>query len=317
MNYVNANNTKYKDIEIASEILEHYLNNNKKAAMELTNYFKNRKCFILGNGPSLNNIDLSSLDNEFTITVNFFHLGNKEKSLNFESTVHCIGDSFCQSKMLTQYFDLIKNLNTIFIFHPSDTFLYDNNKNKQYEDIYLNIKNRFCIKNFIDFELSRNLGIGAHNFLNNYEKYCKKYRNVIPMIAMLIAEKLGFMEIYILGVDGGDIRNHFYNHFTCRDTLLKNKKDYQYPEEFFNCGFNQRNLEFKSKGIKCFNCNPNSKIEVFEKKDFNLIKLSNSKLDDSTPIENKTIGSRLNKTHSASKYILNLNKFYSLKNKFN
>lgn len=50
------------------------------------------RCFVIGNGPSLNNMDLSYLENEITITCNSFMEGMIEKGKYFVPSILCAGD---------------------------------------------------------------------------------------------------------------------------------------------------------------------------------------------------------------------------------
>ena len=57
---------------------------------ELRNAYRGKRCFILGNGPSLNEIDFSSLQNEVVFTVNQLSAHPKFKDLN--SNFHIVTD---------------------------------------------------------------------------------------------------------------------------------------------------------------------------------------------------------------------------------
>lgn len=56
----------------------------------LKDKYKGKCCFVLGNGPSLNEVDLSRLDGEITIVMNYF---NKNPILKtWQPTVYCAAD---------------------------------------------------------------------------------------------------------------------------------------------------------------------------------------------------------------------------------
>jgi hypothetical protein len=52
--------------------------------------FKGKRCFVIGNGPSLNNVDLSRLTGEITVVMNRFDLHPVLKQ--WQPTFYCAGD---------------------------------------------------------------------------------------------------------------------------------------------------------------------------------------------------------------------------------
>jgi hypothetical protein len=54
------------------------------------NKYKGKRCFVIGNGPSLNKVDLSRLEGEITIVMNYF---NKNSILEkWQPTAYCAAD---------------------------------------------------------------------------------------------------------------------------------------------------------------------------------------------------------------------------------
>ena len=51
---------------------------------------RGRHCFVLGNGPSLNAVDLVRLNREYTFGVNGIHLAHEDKG--FEPTYYIVED---------------------------------------------------------------------------------------------------------------------------------------------------------------------------------------------------------------------------------
>ena len=49
----------------------------RKRLERFKNKYKGKRCFIIGNGPSLNKMDLSPLKNEYTFGLNRFYLIRK------------------------------------------------------------------------------------------------------------------------------------------------------------------------------------------------------------------------------------------------
>ena len=58
---------------------------------KLKDKFKGERCFIIGNGPSLNKIDLDLLKNEYTFGVNSIFL--KTRQSGFKPTFYVVEDS--------------------------------------------------------------------------------------------------------------------------------------------------------------------------------------------------------------------------------
>ena len=57
----------------------------------LRNIYAGRRCFVIGNGPSLSRQDLRVLSNEVTIVCNFFYKGKDEQN-NWQPTIYCAAD---------------------------------------------------------------------------------------------------------------------------------------------------------------------------------------------------------------------------------
>jgi uncharacterized Rossmann fold enzyme len=255
------------------EILNSYLilNNNIDITKieQLKALNSTKRCFILGNGPSINNIDLNVLKDEITIGCNYLLNGLFDKKKDFVPTILCTGDRKCSKDYLSIDYDLIQKKNPIVIFHPSNTDFLDSTKNSKYSTNLLANNKMYCIKNFEKFILTKSL-IEKVDLENNIETYCKIYRNVIPMISMLIAKQLGFKEIYLLGCDFTDMLFHFYEFKSHR---VKYDKSYKFPTDTIISIYIKacllRKEEFDKEGINVYNCSNPTNLHVFPKVDFN------------------------------------------------
>src|SRR5450432_181352 len=67
-----------------------FLNRSEKILKRLKNKYKGQRCFVMGNGPSLNSLDLTKLKNEYTFGVNAIYL-NYEK-MQFYTTFYVVED---------------------------------------------------------------------------------------------------------------------------------------------------------------------------------------------------------------------------------
>lgn len=249
------------DKENIKAILDSYLVDNN--VENIDNFIfenNNKKCFIIGNGPNLKDIDLSLLRNHVTIACNSFYLGLYENNIKFVPTILCAGDIYATHNILTNYFNLIydenENYRPIIILHPTYiTKIKNKNVLQQIENNIAKYEDIYNIQNFSKFILSKK-SISLNNINNNLNKYCKIYRNVIPMISLLIAEKLGFKNIYIIGFDCKNVFNHFYN--------INTAVGYKYlPQNYKNIynGFKIRYEELKAKNINVYINNKESLVD--------------------------------------------------------
>ena len=232
-----------------------------------------KRCFIIGNGPSLKEIDLSLLKNEVTIGSNYLMNGLAEAKSNFFPTILCSGDGTCTEKIINKDNIHLINTNTILITHPSSCIFrkVDADNTPYYSNLKQNEIDYFFIKHFDEFSLSKQF-ISSYDFMINRNSYCIIYRNVVSMIGMLIAEKLGFKEIYLLGCDMNNFTNHFYNYKSHTRFNLDPLSTFDYSVEGYESvykAFGLRKTEFDEKNINVYNCSKNSSLTMFEKVDFN------------------------------------------------
>jgi hypothetical protein len=73
-----------------------------------------------------------------------------------------------------------------------------------------------------------------------------------------LARELGFKRIYLLGCDGKNFYEHFYDE---QNTEIINDTSYQ---ELTLNGYKRRKYEFDEMGIRIINCCPDSKYNFFE-----------------------------------------------------
>ena len=231
-------------------ILNNYMYNNINNELLLKN--NNEKCIIIGNGPSLNDIDLLKLNDYTTIACNSFYDGLIEKNINFLPTILCAGDYTMSKNILEKNFDIIHKYDPIIILHPSfatksySTLLQSN---------FMQYSNIYNIYNFKKFKLTKSF-LSKERVIYNIKNYCRCYSNVIPMISMLIAQKLGFKKIYLIGVDCNNVFDHFYK----KSTHTSNQYSSQGYSNIYN-GFEKRYSEFKYQNIEVYIHNKNSLLD--------------------------------------------------------
>lgn len=223
-----------------------YNSSNLSKIEQHKNKFKNKRCFIIGNGPSLRVEDLEKLDSEVTMASNSMYI-------LFDKTNWRPSYYFCQDPvMLTK---IIKNIRKI----KCTKFIGSTGKFKHTD------KNAAYYK------------IDSENYYNGDKpKFSDDVSNIVydgftVTYSMLqFAMYMGFEEIYLLGIDFNYIIND------------KNQIDKEsYPDERMatNVGGNpdieynlsayeEANRYANEHGVKIYNATRGGKLEVFDRVNF-------------------------------------------------
>ena len=145
---------------------------------KLKNKHANQRCFIVGNGPSINLMDLSYLKNEFVIGTNYSFF-KKE----IESTYICISDTYRMKELELYEKDLVDK-----------TIFYASHIGPTLETIPQSLSLRTIPLNVLDnkIEFSWNIKNGV---------YCNKKMASVVFPAIQVAVYLGSKEVYLIGVD--------------------------------------------------------------------------------------------------------------------
>ena len=150
---------------------------NFQKIISIKNKYKNKRCFIVGSSPSLNLLDLTKLNNEYTFTVNRGYM-LKEKGL-CHSNFHVISDESTFKDADSKYKNLLNYSDYLFCYGGMEPPV-------DMETIYFD---------FLSYKWSNGV-----SFCNDLCKPLISYQSVIHF-AIQIAYYLGFNKIYILGVD--------------------------------------------------------------------------------------------------------------------
>jgi hypothetical protein len=238
------------------------------------NMYAGRRCFVIGNGPSLNKHDLGLLSNEITITMNKFYLHPILEK--WQPTFHCFSDSLiCPDDRPEKLNELLGFANKIVSnIHPQAFFfslfakqLLEENKiaipEKSYYLKPILAPSIFPVEKHL--ELTQSLPAGM----------------MTSHLAIAIALYLGCSPIYLIGYDHDwlaqrSIVPHFYE---------KNKNNLSSTDDFTQ--FKYKNLMqwylvswelyeafekvAKIRGTTIFNATPNSFLDVFPRIEFNTL----------------------------------------------
>lgn len=189
LSFVNNKISKNRQLRKDGE-LKNLLSQN----VQFKNKHKGERCFIVGNGPSLNDEDLSQLENEVVFTVN--KIANHPQFPSMKTNYHFWADPafFNLSKDREEDIELVEKMfavktedNNPVCFFPefARSFI------KDFEvDERLNVCIYFAILPFRDNE----------NKDVDFTKVTFGYETVVQY-AMAMAIYMGFSEIYLLGCD--------------------------------------------------------------------------------------------------------------------
>lgn len=247
----------YKLCRLAVDIINklYYIlqdNRRKLVSLKKSKKVKNKRCFIIGNGPSLKSEDLDMLVNEDCFAMNYiFKIFDKTK---WRPTYYLAQDAYGVP------FELIKEaeLNNIML------------------------GSYYCRKKgFTD---------NSYCYYNRYAPFSKKIRfssnaqkevfdsNTVTYSAIQIAVYLGYQEIYLLGMDTdfsmiidtdgnlvykGDKSNHFYED--------SSQKNIIYNETAILKGYMTTREYCDKHNVKIFNATRGGKLEIFERIDFDTL----------------------------------------------
>lgn len=236
------------------------------------------RCFILGNGPSLKDVDLELLEKEFVFTVNNFSLVDNYKKA--KTNVHLWADlsffelredqKYNHEELIENYLRIAEEQPICFVPDSAYDFIV---KNKL--DEVLNI-NYFSLFSSIDskirshFDLSR--AISCYSTVVQY--------------AISIAIYMGFKEIYLLGCDCTNIISllnsamnirsegmHAYKNDDVNERykeLLEHwsMKEAFYDQYFLFEGFETLKAECDKRDIKLVNCSSSTLINELPRANF-------------------------------------------------
>ena len=223
--------------------------------LKYRNLHKNRKAFILGNGPSLNIHDINKLNNQITFATNKIYLLFNDTT--WRPTYYFVEDSL----VFSQNYDEINNIKGTVKFFP--TFTQDSNKTIG-DGIYYKLHQRDHKKEFP--QISTNALYGFH------------WGATVVYSMIQMALYMGITEIYLLGIDFSfdlpqDQKKSNELEIISEGEVNHFHKDYRKPgEKWHRPELDTQQLAFKkakdfcnSIGISIYNSSRSSKLDVFEK----------------------------------------------------
>lgn len=224
------------------------------------NRFKGKRCFIIGNGPSLNKHDLSLLEGEYTFAVNSFYY--KTRETGFRPTFFVVEDS----SVIKENQQEIMSYEAPFKFFPS---IYRSLHPKAPGTYFFKLNRGFYEKSSPNYAIPR--------FSSDITKtvYCGQS---VTYVNLQLAFFMGFTEVFLIGMDfnyeipsshqrTGDVLlsdtddlNHFHKDYFGKG---KTWKDPKLDRVLMN--YKMAKLVFECAGRKIFNATIGGKLEVFER----------------------------------------------------
>lgn len=229
----------------------------------LKNKFHDRKrCFVIGNGPSLNDTDLSKLKNEITFGTNSIFL--KFKDTPFRPTFYIVEDHLVaedrsrQINALQGFTRLIPIYLSYCLDESMDTIFFNHCPRKSYPR---------------GFDFSTNAGEVTYAGCT------------VTFTCMQFAFYMGFKEIYLIGMDFSysippsattakaynvgilDMKEDDPNHFN-KDYFGKGYRWHEPQVEKMGEAYKEAKRVTELHGCKIFNATKGGKLEIFERVDY-------------------------------------------------
>jgi len=237
----------------------HLLFNSKRVIEKFGNCFSGR-CFIVGNGPSINNQELANLKNEYCFVSNRFVLHKNFDKINPD--FYCLSDP-----------EFLKNNNRDILKKIKDKMSTNIN-------LQLFTSNRFSLnswfrKSFINFNVN-------YIFIRTDEKVFNKNtlsvdlkrglyfgNTIIIDLCIPLAIMMGFDEVILLGCDLNYSSNnsHFFGHQKGTESKAKNIDRREWVAEV-NTSYGICNEFAISKKVRLLDATEGGKITTLDKINF-------------------------------------------------
>ena len=218
-----------------------YINKNKI----LKDQYKGQRCYILGNGPSIKNLDTDLISDGVTFVVNKFYKSPIYSKI--KPTFHCVYDRFIFEECKDDLNDIISKdeFGTTFIFTRRAIGSIKNDERCHY--VY-------------STQLPTS---GEYHY--NLTKNANTWLNVIPFVIMC-AIYMGFSEIVLLGCDFSLFASRKDSHFYDSGESVDRKESLFQDLQGHAIVCTQHSYLKKyadAHGIKIVNCTPGSLLDVY------------------------------------------------------
>ena len=268
-------------------LLKHNFFFRKYKSLFVNNRFDNvlnnadKRCFIIGSGPSISNLDLSKLKNENVITVNnvFTHDQYSEFMVSTNrSNKHHIIAPLHDPQTEADWLEWLKKMEKLL---PINVILYLGFNNFKFNTkFFLDKYNLFKSHSFFYYYPAIDSTILGYEFSSDHIDFSKLIWSSDSggVYALMLAINMGYKEIYLLGMDHNyicqDVSNwRFYkNENYQKNDINSISSNYTSFNEhlLFSTGkiLRQYNLININTNSKIYNCSQSSLLDMFEKVNF-------------------------------------------------
>lgn len=236
--------------------------------------YEGKRCFIIGNGPSLTLSDLERLKGEITFACNSIYAVYEHTF--WRPSFHCAWDNIFCKKMMSKKEDMKKLTSECGAFFT--TILGDGFQYRECEDI----GNLFFIKS--EQAVSENTGLPL------FSEDCSKQiysSGTVTYMMLQLAVYMGFSKIYLLGMDTSFSTERFKDGKVVVKRMINHQNLIEENDEIFSKSIMQKygytyiadiDLQMEayqsaqqyadSHKIKIYNATRGGKLEIFERVDF-------------------------------------------------
>ncbi|MEE2525863.1 hypothetical protein V0U79_05750 [Hyphobacterium sp. HN65] len=250
VNYTFGGKTRYLP---RSDFLLHTLRTGR-ALRSLKGAFKGHRCWVIGNGPSLNHQNLQQLAGEFTIGANYIYM-NKEK-MGFSPTII----SFSNYLVIQQRLDEILNLEDSVKALPF--YLFDDFGAPK-DTLIVNMQHQ-----------TPEFSLDASSYAST--------QSTVTYVNLQLAYYLGFDEVCLIGCDNRYVQPKHGregtvltqeeddpNHFT--PAYFKGLKWQKGDTDRIEQLYAMAGRAFEDRGSKIVDCTYNGALQIFEKRDIDTV----------------------------------------------
>ncbi len=238
----------------------------QNAVRKYKNFYEGRRCFIIGNGPSLTVRDLDKIKNAGEISIASNSIYKLYDKTEWRPTIYTISDGWEIKNALKEISELKPELKITAMSALGRVY---------------NVDNAILLK-LIDKDEKEEKVL----FSDDISK-CVHDGGTITYVSIQCAVYLGFKEIILLGVDhsfakertkdglkiNSGVTNHFQNYLTDRakEIGIIDEEYVVFPVDFATMAFEKAKEYADSHGIKILNATRGGKLEVFERVDFDAL----------------------------------------------
>lgn len=248
----------FKNIKnMVDVVLNRDLRNELKKNSALRNMYKGKRCFIIGNGPSLKEQDLTLLENEYTFVTNNFILHDSINDIN--PSFYCIVDP----NMYTGKFPIERLRLMDQKLEQTKLFFRYRAKSYVQENKLFNNKEIHYIKN--------------ESYLNDLYNFNMKLSGCIPgtvnvvHTCIMIAAYMGFEEVYLLGCDSTLFipkPDHFYKMTDEEGNSTEDLDQKLFYASYMFKSYKILKKLYDKKGIKIVNATQGGVLEIFPRGEY-------------------------------------------------